>query len=416
VSDSRCFGAIVALALVVTSCTSTPPTPTLAQTTNPSMATPATAASPSPGASASTLAPTPAVSSGPFPSTVLGMPVHTVGQMDALIGAGKLNGRVVAVAGYWSVLFPSCPYLPHQSVLTGFCTGISFDDVSGAPSMGIGDPDVILPNEATSGTELYGAQTQTTPASVVVLGHSDDSRAWQCTAETRAECESKFVIDRVAWVNGRDLGIGSPSSQLSLADLRLTPEQAAAFAVKPGEQLLSAYPLRVTEMDRVDPRFMGVDARPAYEGGPANVVWYVRAASGDPDSDGVRDGVVRLVDDVIGEVVSEMPLAPATDYAPARLILDVGQHSRGNWDVNFRASASVNSGGQPIASGYLGADPVSVVAGSYDLYGFVTNQYGGDVGDAHCSSPITVAADENLAYAVTFTKSTCSWALSTSQF
>ena len=41
-----------------------------------------------------------------------------------MAGAGKLNGRLIAVSGYWSQFAIPCPSVPNSSVMTGFCTGI----------------------------------------------------------------------------------------------------------------------------------------------------------------------------------------------------------------------------------------------------------------------------------------------------
>ena len=121
--------------------------------------------------------------------------------------------------------------------MDAFCTGISFASTTYKPTPQIGDPDLILAPEAANGNLLWGAQTQDAPAAVVLVVHSGDSRAWQCKPENRSACHNKLVIDRVAWINGQDQNVNSPSSELTLAELHLTPDQASAAALRDGETL-----------------------------------------------------------------------------------------------------------------------------------------------------------------------------------
>ena len=348
------------------------------------------------------------------------MPVISVAQMHELAAAGKIDGRVVAVGGYWSQQMIPCPFAPHQSVMDGFCTGITFADSGEPPSRGIGDPSIILPREAANGNLLFTAQTSAAPGAVVLIGHAGDSRAWQCKPDDRAGCGSKFVIDRVAWINGQEQDVNSPSSDLTLAQLHLTPDQAATAALHEGDTLLTAYPLLAIDMNNVDPRFLNVGAKPPYVGAVSNPAWYVSVATGTADTDGVLTSAARVVDDASGQVLAEMPLTVAADYRPARLIFESGQDSRNEFGPNLYPRGEVNSVGTPIFADYVGlsSTPVALIAGQYVLRGFVGNQNGGgDVGDLTCDLPVTVAAEANVAFAATcFTKTSCSWAPTVSTF
>jgi len=42
------------------------------------------------------------------------------------------------------------------------------------------------------------------PVEIVVIGHFDDRRSDVCPGEVRAACEDRFVVDRVAWVDGTE--------------------------------------------------------------------------------------------------------------------------------------------------------------------------------------------------------------------
>ena len=407
-------------ALFVVGCTSTPPTPTSHPfSTSVASATPAAAgtasASPLTTASApSTASPNP-TGFGPFPASVLGMPVRTVAQAHVLQAAGKLDGRVVAVGGYWSQVAIPCPFTPHESVMDGFCSGITFADTDEKPAVGIGDANLILPLEAANGDQLWPAQTQDAPAAVVLIMHSLDSRAWQCKPEDREQCKNKLVIDRVAWINGQDQVVNSPRSALTLAELHLTPDQASSAALRAGETLLFAYPLRATTMNSIDPRFLGVGARPAYPGSIANAIWYVRAATTTPDSDGVSDATARVIDDVTAAVLREMPMTVAADYEPARLIIDEGQNEP-NFPDGLYPHGAVRLAGDAVYadSANLSSTPLAVSPGAYELHGYIGSEM--SIGDPQCTAPLTISADKDVAYAVTFTKKSCSWSPSTSPF
>ena len=157
----------VALTILSVSCTSTPPTPAPSVLATPAPS-PTTSATPQTSPTATpTSSPT---GSAAFPTSVLGMPVMSVADERSLAVAGNLDGRLVAVAGDWSQMELTCPAIPHDYVMNGFCTGISFSDSNATPQPGIGDENVIVPLESTNGNELYSSQTQTVRAPLSLSG------------------------------------------------------------------------------------------------------------------------------------------------------------------------------------------------------------------------------------------------------
>jgi hypothetical protein len=58
-------------------------------------------------------------------------------------------------------------------------------------------------------------------ADVILLGHFDDDRAEYCPAEAAQACRDRFVVDRVAWADGREIP----------ADLEVQPDGAVSRAV-----------------------------------------------------------------------------------------------------------------------------------------------------------------------------------------
>ena len=179
-----------------------------------------------------------------FPTSILGLPVHTVAGMHQLANVGKLDGRFVAVAGYWKQLALPCAYQPHLPVLLGYCAGGAFEDTIEAAQGGnnrLAAP-VIAPE--TSGSIGSPSDVTGQPQAVVLIVHAADSRTWQCAAQDRATCHARLVIDEVAWIDGSATGVAA--------------DVVAPGAVKPGEQIVTAFATRLQWLDEVDPRLMGL--------------------------------------------------------------------------------------------------------------------------------------------------------------
>jgi hypothetical protein len=180
----------------------------------------------------------------------------------------------------------------------------------------------------------------------------------------------------------------------------LTLDDVVAAAVKPGEQLVTAYPLLATDLNKVDPRLPG----PGSE-----VVWFVRVLTGTPDADAIGDGLVRLVSDSSSEIVAELPLAVAGDYSPARLVLD----SQG-WDGSGagQPAVTVSVGTTVVFETDLDSSstPLVLPAGDYELHAFIVTPQANPVAGPTCDMSLTVAGGDDLGYYADFAGGgDCSW-------
>jgi hypothetical protein len=323
-----------------------------------------------------------------------------VAGINQLAATGQLDGRLAAVGGYWAQFALPCPYMPHQPVILGFCSGGSFADTPEAAATCCGSNTApIAAPETASGQVLWSARGPNGGASAVVLiVHAADGRAGQCAADVRADCHSRLVIDSVAWIDGQATALNPDTS--ALPNVALTVDDVVAAGVKPGEQLVTAYPLLATGMNNVDPRLIG--------GRGAGVLWYLRLATGAPDANGISDGVVRLVSDSDSSIGGELPLLVAEDYQPARVILDAK-----DWNGNGaypRFTLGVDS--TVVAEDVLGSGstPLSLLAGDYVVHAFIATQQANPVAGPTCNLPLTVAAGDDLAFYAQFpTQGDCSW-------
>jgi hypothetical protein len=268
---------------------------------------------------------------GTFPSEVGGLPVLSVAAADDLLRLGKLDGRAVAVAGYYDQFTPSCPY-PGRYIgpLEGWCRFVAFTDSrataqlcqpEGSDGMGCSEPSGtnLAPYfmSETSGSPrswLTGGATGK-PAALVLIGHAGDSRQWQCTAATQAECARAFVVDRIVWAEGQGLRPTAPETggqdSGKVITPRMTLDQVAAV-IGLGDDLLTGAPFRKGDIATIDPRWnlAGDD-----------LVWLVRSLAPAVDSRAAetRPENVSLVDDATGRVIDSHPLQLDADYEPARL-------------------------------------------------------------------------------------------------
>jgi len=337
------------------------------------------------------------------------MPVLTVSAASQLANAGKLNGRMVAVGGYWAEAFLPCPFKSHAALLEGFCYAAGFadsPDAAVAMTQNTASSFAPIAGPETEGTgELNSGQSQDSPAAAVLILHGDDSRVWQCTPNEQRACQRRLVIDRVAWVNGAAIDLTGQNTDLSPT---LTLLQVSAAGVRDGDQLVTAYLLAATSLNDVDPRFLG---------SASDLVWYVRAATGSPDADGVIDAVARLVSDASSEVVAELPMVVADDYRPGRLVLTSDDRIAGGNDSSYPRYA-VMSGEVPVALDFLGSGstPLAIGPGDFTVKAFRTDQDGAVVNGPECDLPITVESASDSAYTATFTQDRCTWSEGVEQF
>jgi hypothetical protein len=354
--------------------------------TNSSGPTNSPGSSSTPGATA-TPAPSPTLGEPDdrgFPTSILGLPVHTVAGINELVAQGKLDGRLAAVAGYWSQQALPCAFQPHIAVLSGYCAGGTFADTPEAAEAGT-DRDaapVVVPE--TAGDLNSGAFGS--PKQVVLIVHAGDSRAYQCAPADREACQSRLVVDYVPWMDGTPLAIGWYLDAIS-------------EGVHSGEQVLSLFQLAGTDMSGVEPRMMAARL---------GLVVFVRLITGTPDADGISDGVERLVSIDTSQVVAEEPLQVDPGYSPARVVLDALPPD-GVSNAQFLYGISI--GPDVIAGGALDSStpPLVLEPGDYIVHGSVNS--GAIVQDPlPCELPLSLEAGADVAYYAQFDRpSGCTW-------
>ncbi len=286
---------------------------------------PAPAATPraselAPASTGPSLTPTPPTSPSTspsiFPSSVADMPVITVAQAVALLDAGQVNGRAVAVAGYFAELFLPCPApMGYVAPLEDWCRAVAFTDHD--LGLGMGNPmNWSIPTDEpnlspylvteTAGQEAMDVATESQP--LVLIGHAGDPRQWQCSPDTKSDCARDFVVDRVAWADGSPVPLISPTMEVSV---RMTVADLAAATG--GGGLITAAALKASDAWTIDPRFRSVGDDPIW------VVRSVRGAASASSGDPTRSVAVWLIDDATDTVLYHLDLAISPSYQPARL-------------------------------------------------------------------------------------------------
>jgi hypothetical protein len=322
-----------------------------------------------------------------------------VAGINQLAATGQLDGRLAAVGGYWAQFALPCPYMPHQPVILGFCSGGSFADTPEAALTCCGTGTApIATLETANGDMLWSAGGINGDAAMVVLiVHTADSRAGQCQPADRGSCRARLVIDSVAWVNGDATSVNPDTS--AVPGVALSLDDVIAVGVKPGEQLVTAYPLLATHLNDVDPRLLG-------DGD--GIVWFLRVLTGAPGADAISDSDVRLVSDSSSTVVAELPLVVPDDFATARVVLDAQ-----GWDGNGAYPRfTVAAGTTVVVEGDLGSSstPLALSAGDYAVHAFIATQQANPVAGPTCDMPLTVAAGDDVAYFADFSGSgDCAW-------
>jgi hypothetical protein len=380
------------------------------QTASPSQS-PMTVSSPSVGA--------------PFPSTVLGMQVITVAQATALAQAGQLNGRDVAVAGWYVSMAPSCPYPgPYVGELEDWCSMAAFSDTQAGAQIcvqtGNGMSCSGFGQESMAPwlmTDTLGdpADQGVTPVPIVVIGHTDDARARQCRPGTETQCARDFVADRVAWAT---VDLQPEPNAFAYRDYKsLTPNlniANLAAAIGDGDQLISAAATTADGIRSLDPRWNETGSR---------LQWIVRSVPTNVDGgDPTRPVTVWLIDDATGQVVDSHPLALPADYNPARLWVTATIH---NPDPNYGNSISAfdrvqGQDGEPlqdgqISGGYEGGQgvtnigpdlPLLIDPGTYALGAWLATRDAGPAAtpNVQCSTQATFSAGDDVLLVASFDK------------
>jgi hypothetical protein len=232
-----------------------------------------TAGSPGPSAVPSNFA-TPAV------------PAQTVSQAIAAMAAGGLTDTDLLTVGGWLQPMPDLPIMSCPTFMPEYAFGIPADLRCGATLLTLSEPeDGQGPNfkiVVLDGTSLPEQLTHhpSSALQAVVVGHVHDRRASLCSTDVRAECEAAFVLDQVAWLDGKGLGpsVGVVSGQYGQPPT-LSGDQVAEAV---GKVLQTGS--RVVSLTAVN----AIDAFQSYSPGLApsvdssHLVWYVRVVGPPP--------------------------------------------------------------------------------------------------------------------------------------
>lgn len=351
-----------------------------------------------------------------FPARVLGMPVISIPDALQLLHDGRLNGRAVAVWGYWNAFYPPCagPIRP-MGVLEDFCHFVAFADEDlhdiaccSFPLAGTPYLSPFLVEETSGGEEL--APDGSKP--VVLIGHAGDARMWFCSPENRDDCGRAFVVDRVAWARGHELPV-------ELSGWRDTPRELTAddlaAILPPDSQMLSAVVVPAGDAATVDPRLrLAGDSS----------VWVVHAIgpqAAASDSEPTKSVEVYLIDDATRQLLSTTNLKPDAAYQPARLSVDVrvsGWNYRGQFDASYSVTSEDGANFErPIGFSIRHArpwltfgpdDPDILEAGTYVISVSVTGST--NPGLEACSTELALNALDDVALEASFARDgTCTW-------
>jgi hypothetical protein len=287
--------------------------------------------------------PDPSAPPADAPTSVLGLPVIDVTTAIEHRDAGDDPIELAVRGWYPRTLDRTCPISAPKPLLVASCDNerqlllaspeVLIDRTGSAPrERGPVDPHVGL---ELSGIEWSWVPDRPTdePTEVILVGHFDDDRAAYCDDDQEQTCRDRFVVDRVAFVDGREVRDG------------MTPP--------PGAESSPALVLADVEAVRNDDVILGL----SFADGPA-IRRLEPAALGDPDV-GPRDGywIVRSLADervtrylvidasaavfrIDGTEVTlvagtppgpDVPLLPNDEDAVVRPIGDV----RGGWEATF---------------------------------------------------------------------------------
>lgn len=231
----------------------------------------------------------PPASSWDRPAEVDGLPVISVADAIARRDAGRLTGRVVAIGGWWweAGIRHSCraPTRP-TGILERYCHQDEeiLADVPQDLLLAIGegfsllspDPPSLQPVFPTFHTVGPLATLPVgDPVSVVFIGHFGDPLTADCAPEARRSCADVFVVDRVAWVEGRAAAesIWPPADEWPITPQRTLDEVRRTVRTAVGDSVLvlTVAFIKARDVAMIDPT---TDLDPEGLG----YVWFVRAA------------------------------------------------------------------------------------------------------------------------------------------
>lgn len=239
--------------------------------------------------------------------TIDGLAVRTVAEALAARDAGELEGRAVAIRGYYSTTpGHSCP-APRDSPspLELYCTEgdwalAQLDEAVAEITRTVTATSVGMSVQlSVQGRQMAGPWLQPAwlgPAGgdrigrhfprptdmnravpVVLIGHFGDPRATRCAPEKLRTCTQRFVLDRAAWVAGESFGAEVWPGDPSVGNVPvMTPaavQRLAERTLGPDGLVLSLAAVRGKDLAYWDP------TTPIDPAG-TDVIWYVWAVDG----------------------------------------------------------------------------------------------------------------------------------------
>jgi hypothetical protein len=300
-----------------------------------------------------------------FPAEALGLPVISVDEARTLIAGRQHQGRAMAVGGWWSeaILGMGCPApMVFKSVVEGYCsltalapTDAKIDDYQSSANSSSesfrAPPNALLPREGpeTAGVDepwkgvAFGSAQRMLPQRVVLIGHVGDPRAWMCAAETFRSCQSEFVVDAFAWVEGRIIDSWKDNGG---APGNLTVDQArsAVAGAVPESRTVTLSASTADEIAYLDPR-ISLDA---------GTFWLARVVAGPLDPEGTSELVEVLIDDRTGTAQTlPMRFAAGTEPGAVQFVAN-GDFFNGFGQLPTLYAAIVDGAGRRLRQAFLG--------------------------------------------------------------
>lgn len=277
-----------------------------------------------PGASGPTAASGAPRVDGEFPSSVAGMPVVSVAEAVGLVQRDELDGRAVAVAGYYFAVVHSCPPpRGYDALLEARCTFVALaDDIESATLCTyLANGMRCRPPEGTYLEPLFVSETSGVPSvavgrepvPVVVIGHVGDPRSLHCAADAQAKCAEAFVVDRVAWANGSVVPLAAPEGWDHSTESPLKPGltlERVVDAIGSSDQVVAAAAFAADDISMIDPRWNLAGN---------HIVWIVRSLGDGSSSNVTRSMRVSLIDDRAGTVLDAVDLSLGPEFRAGRL-------------------------------------------------------------------------------------------------
>jgi hypothetical protein len=262
-----------------------------------------------------------------------GLSVRSVSELLAAEAGGSIHGDdLVAVRG-WIVqeLVPACPYQPPSPALEDTCTSrkllmtetpqtlVTFQPVGA----GMSETELAPSGPHLYARELTGNYVDPVISSVldagnstvspyraleaILVGHFHDVRAAECSAEQRAACEAAFVVDQVAWLDGKSLGpnvwIGGDAGGRILNPRLDAAGVASALApsLHSTDTIVSMAAVQLMDITTI------TGAGNQVSGMGEEIIWYVRVAGPPPPFPalawGTGNGGWMVLDDATGHVL-----------------------------------------------------------------------------------------------------------------